>query len=42
MLEKKYVDILEKIRKTYKDIEHNKIKEISGKELDDLLKDIED
>ncbi len=42
ILEKKYVDILEKIRKTYKDIEHNKIKEISGKEFDDLLKDTED
>lgn len=42
ILEKKYVDILEKIRKTYKDIEHNKVKEISGKEIDDLLKDMED
>src|SRR3989344_1597323 len=29
ILEKKYVDILEKIRKYYKDVEHNKIKEVS-------------
>ena len=42
LLEKKYVDILEKIRKYYKDIEHGKIKEVSGKDVDDLLKDSED
>ena len=42
LLEKKYVDILEKIRKYYKDIEHKKIKEISGKEVDELLKDAKD
>ena len=41
LLEKKYVDILEKIRKAYKDIEHGKTKEITGKEIDNLLFDIE-
>ncbi|MBS3095621.1 hypothetical protein J4231_02995 [Candidatus Woesearchaeota archaeon] len=39
ILEKKYVDILEKIRKYYKDVEHNKIKEVSGAEIDKLLKE---
>ena len=42
LLEKKYVDILENIRKYYKDIEHGKLKEVSGKQIDDLLKDAED
>ncbi|MDD5331996.1 MAG: hypothetical protein PHE43_04245 [Candidatus Nanoarchaeia archaeon] len=42
LLEKKYVDILEKIRKYYKDLEHGRIKEVSGKEIDELLKDTED
>ncbi|MEK6856574.1 MAG: hypothetical protein AABX49_01020, partial [Nanoarchaeota archaeon] len=42
LLEKRYVDILSKIRKWYKDLEHEKIKKISGKEIDDLLKDSED
>jgi len=42
MLEKKYVDMLEKIFNYYKDIEHRKIKEVSGKDIDDLLKDSED
>lgn len=42
LLEQKYVKILEKIRKAYKDIEHGKIKIISGKEIDDLLKNVED
>ena len=42
LLEKRYVDILSKIRKYYKDIEHGTIKEVSGKEIDDLLKDAED
>ncbi len=42
LLEKKYVDILEKIRKFYKDMEHEKIKKITGKEIDVLLKDSED
>jgi predicted nucleotidyltransferase/uncharacterized protein (UPF0332 family) len=42
MLEKKYVDFLEKIIKTWRDYEHEKIKEISGKEIDKLLKETED
>ena len=42
LLEKKYVDILEKLFKIYKNIEHGKIKDISGKEIDSLLKDAED
>ena len=37
ILEKKYVDILEEIRQVYKDIEHEKLKEISGKDIDRLL-----
>ena len=37
MLEKKYVDILEKIRKAYKEVEHGKVTSITGKEIDDLL-----
>ena len=39
LLEKKYVDILAKIRKWYKDMEHEIKKEISGKEIDLLLKE---
>ena len=42
LLEPKYVTILENIRKYYKDIEHRTITEITGKELDKLLKDAED
>jgi len=43
MLEKKYADILDEIvLKYYKGFEHGKIKEISGKELDKLLKNTED
>jgi len=43
MLEKKYIDILEEIViKYYKGYEHEKIKEVSGKEVDKLLKDTED
>jgi len=42
MLEKKYLDILEEIViKYYKGYEHEKIKEVSGKEIDKLLKDME-
>ena len=41
LLEKKYVEILAKIRKWYKDLEHEKIKKITGKEVDILLKDSE-
>lgn len=39
LLDKKYVDILEKIRKYYKEIEHETLKEVTGKEIDNLLKD---
>jgi len=42
ILEKKYVDMLERIRAYYKDIEHKKVTEVSGKEIDDLLKDAEE
>ncbi|MDP2628839.1 MAG: nucleotidyltransferase domain-containing protein [Nanoarchaeota archaeon] len=43
MLEKRYIDILEKIViKYYKGYEHEKIKEVSGKEIDVLLQDVED
>ncbi|MBU0893960.1 MAG: nucleotidyltransferase domain-containing protein [Nanoarchaeota archaeon] len=42
MLEKKYYDILEEIMiKYYKGYEHEKIKEVSGKEVDRLLKNVE-
>ncbi|MBI5797666.1 hypothetical protein HZA98_02050 [Candidatus Woesearchaeota archaeon] len=42
LLEKKYVDILEKIRKTFKAIEHGELKEVSGKDIDKLLSDCKD
>ena len=42
ILEKKYVNILEKIRKFYKDIEHKKIDEVKGKEVDVLINEAED
>jgi predicted nucleotidyltransferase/uncharacterized protein (UPF0332 family) len=43
MLEKKYIDILEEIVvKYYKGYEHEKIKEVSGKNVDRLIKDTED
>ena len=43
LLEKKYADILEEIAiKYYKGYEHGKVKEVSGKEVDKLLKDSED
>ncbi len=42
MIEKKYVDFLEKIVKIWKDYEHEKIKEISGTEIDKLLKQTEE
>lgn len=42
MLEPKYADILEEICiKYYKGYEHEKIKEVSGAEIDKLLKDVE-
>jgi predicted nucleotidyltransferase/uncharacterized protein (UPF0332 family) len=42
MLEKKYLGILEKIVDIYKDFEHEKIKEIKGAELDNLISDTDD
>ncbi len=42
MLEKKYIDILDKVVRLYKDYEHEKIKEVSGKEIDELIKDMGD
>ncbi|MFH0798274.1 MAG: hypothetical protein V1906_02575 [Candidatus Woesearchaeota archaeon] len=42
LLEKKYVDILADIRKHYKDIEHGKMQEVTGTQIDKLLKDAED
>ncbi len=43
MLEQKYVDILHKIViDYYKGYEHGKVKEVSGKEVDELMKDAED
>lgn len=42
MLEKKYIDILEEIVvKYYKGYEHEKVKEVSGKEVDKLIKNTE-
>jgi uncharacterized protein (UPF0332 family) len=43
MVEKKYSDILEEIAiKYYKEYEHGNVKEVSGKDVDRLLKDSED
>ncbi len=42
MIEKKYLDFLDKVINTWRDYEHEKIKEISGEEIDKLLKDTED
>jgi len=42
LLDKKYIDILENVRKYYKDIEHMKIKTITGAEIDSLTKDCKD
>ncbi|MCL6500876.1 MAG: nucleotidyltransferase domain-containing protein, partial [Candidatus Pacearchaeota archaeon] len=39
LLEKKYADILEKIVTIYKKYEHEEIKTISGKEIDELLEE---
>jgi len=41
MLEKKYINILDKIVGLYKDYEHEKLKEIKGAEIDKLLEDTE-
>ncbi len=37
MIEKKYLDFLEKVVKLWRDFEHEEIKELSGKEVDELL-----
>jgi len=42
ILEEKHVKTLEKIFKYYKDIEHRKIKEVSGKDIDQLLEEAEE
>jgi len=42
MIEKRYLNILEKIVGIYKDFEHEKIKEIKGAELDKLISDTND
>ena len=39
ILEKKYIEILERIVGIYKDYEHEKVKEVSGKQVDEFLKD---
>ena len=41
ILEKKYVDILENIRVKFKEIEHGKVKNIKGAEIDKLMADTE-
>ncbi len=40
LLEEKYVKTLEEIRTYYKAIEHGKVKEVKGSEIDRLLKDV--
>lgn len=42
LIEVKYVKILEKAVKTFKDIEHGDLKDITGKEIDLLIKDADD
>jgi hypothetical protein len=42
LLEQRYVNILARIVGIYKDFEHEKIKELKGVEVDQLLKDTED
>jgi predicted nucleotidyltransferase len=42
MLEKKYIIILEKIVKLYKDYEHEKIKDVPGVKIDELLGEFND
>ena len=39
MIEKKYINFLEKIVEMWRDYEHEKIKEISGSDIDNLLKE---
>jgi len=42
MIEKKYLDFLDKVINIWRDYEHEKIKEISGEEIDKLLKETEE
>ena len=42
MLEAKYLKILDRVVGLFRDYEHEKLKKISGKEIDQLLKDSED
>ncbi len=42
LLEQKYANILANTVKTHKDIEHGVIKEISGKQMDQLLEDVKE
>lgn len=42
MLEAKFVNILEKVVERYKEFEHEKLKEIKGSEIDDLIKGTEE
>ena len=39
MFEKRYVDMLQRVRDFYKNIEHRKVKEVSGTEVDKMIKD---
>jgi len=38
LLEKKYIDFFEKVVSIYKGFEHEKVKQVSGKEIDELVK----
>jgi predicted nucleotidyltransferase/uncharacterized protein (UPF0332 family) len=42
MIEKKYIDFLDKVVNTWRDYEHEKIKEIKGAEIDKLLEETGD
>jgi len=42
ILEEKYVKFLQKVRKLYKGVEHGKIKEVKGAEIDELVKEVKD
>lgn len=42
MIEKKYLDFLERVVKLWRDFEHEEIKEISGKEVDQLIQGTEE
>jgi uncharacterized protein (UPF0332 family) len=42
ILEQRYVDALERIRLFFKEIEHGRVKDVTGAEVDKLIKDSED